>query len=77
VFCPRCDKEDVVKIFEAPKDRSWELYRCLYCNFVWRNTEKDYIKKRELYDPRFKLSEEKIHQMVDKPAIPPLRENRS
>ncbi len=73
MYCPRCDKEDVIKIFEAPKDKSWELYRCRFCNFVWRNTEKDFITKKELYDPRFKLSEERIREMVDKPAIPPLK----
>lgn len=73
MFCPRCDKEDVVKIFEAPKDRSWELFRCRICNFVWRSTEREDIKNGKLYDKRFKLDEEKIREMVDKPPIPPLK----
>lgn len=77
MFCPRCDGEDVIKIFEAPKDGSWKLYRCRFCNFVWRDTEKDYITKGNLYDPRFKLNEERIRQMVDKPAIPPLKKRDS
>jgi hypothetical protein len=73
VFCPRCDRDEGIKLFEAPKDRSWELYRCQYCDFVWRSTEKEYIKNRDLYHPNFKLSEDQISKMDDKPMIPPLR----
>ena len=73
MFCPRCDNEEVTKIFEAPKDRCWEIYRCKNCNFVWRNTEKEDIRNRELYDKRFKLSEDQIKKMLDKPPIPPLK----
>ena len=73
MFCPRCDKEEAFKIFEAPKDRSWELYRCPNCNFVWRSTEKEEITNRDRYDPNFKLTDEAILKMEIKPAIPPLR----
>ena len=47
MFCPRCDKDEGIKFFEAPQDRSWELYRCRYCDFIWRSTEKDYIKNKD------------------------------
>jgi hypothetical protein len=73
VFCPRCDKEEGIKIFEAPTDKSWELYRCQNCNFVWRSTEKEAIKDRHLYSPYFKLSEDQINKLPVKPVIPPLR----
>lgn len=73
MFCPRCDKDKAVKFFEAPKDKSWKLYRCRYCDFVWRSTEKDSVKNKDLYPSDFKLSEEKVNKMTDKPAIPPLR----
>jgi len=62
-----------MKFFEAPKDRSWELYRCQHCDFVWRNTEKEEIRNRHLYPPEFKLNEDQIAKMTVKPMIPPLR----
>lgn len=73
MFCPRCDKDEAIKVLEAPKDGSWEVYRCPYCDFVWRSTEKEYIKNKDFYPPNFKLSEDKMVEMIDKPAIPPLR----
>jgi hypothetical protein len=73
VFCPRCDQDEGMKFFEAPKDRSWELYRCQHCDFVWRNTEKEEITNRHLYPPEFKLNEDQITKMTVKPMIPPLR----
>jgi len=73
MICPRCDKDETFKFFEAPEDGSWELYRCRFCNFIWRSTERDYIKNRDLYHPDFKLNEDKIGKMMDRPAIPPLR----
>jgi hypothetical protein len=54
MFCPRCDKDEGIKFFEAPQGKSWELYRCRYCDFVWRSTEKEYIKNKDLYHPDFK-----------------------
>ena len=73
MFCPRGDKEEGIKFFEAPKDRSWELYRCRYCDFVWRSTEKESIKNKEFYHPNFKITEDEMSKMMDKPMIPPLR----
>jgi hypothetical protein len=73
MFCPRCDKDEGIKFFEAPKDRSWELYRCRYCDFVWRSTEKESIRNKDLFHPNFKLGEDEISKMIDKPTIPPLR----
>jgi hypothetical protein len=72
VLCPRCDKEEAVKVFEAPKDRSWEIFRCQNCNFVWRSTEKEEITNGNRYHPNFKLTEDAIRNMEIKPAIPPL-----
>jgi len=76
VFCPRCDQDEGIQFYEAPKDRSWELYRCQHCDFVWRNTEKEEIKNRRLYPPEFKLNEDQITKMTVKPMIPPLRKLR-
>lgn len=73
MFCPRCDKDEAEKVFEAPKENAWELYRCRCCNFIWRSTEKKYIKNGGAYNPSFKLDEIKIREMIDKPLIPPLR----
>jgi len=73
MLCPRCDKDEGIKFFEAPKDRSWELYRCQYCDFVWRSTEKDYIKNKDLYHPNFKMREDEMSKMMDKPMVPPLK----
>ena len=73
MFCPRCDKDEGIKFFEAPKDGSWELYRCRYCDFVWRSTEKESIKNKDLYPPEFKLREDEMSKMMDKPMIPPLK----
>lgn len=71
--CPRCEKAEATKIFEAPQDGAWELYRCPHCYFIWRSTEEEYIRNRELYNPDFKLNDEKIKGMIDKPPIPALR----
>ncbi len=73
MFCPRCDQDEGIKFFEAPKDRSWELYRCQHCDFVWRNTEKEEIRNRNLYPLEFKLNEDRMTKMTVKPMIPPLR----
>lgn len=77
MVCPRCERDEGIKFFVAPKDGSWELYRCRYCDFVWRNTEKEHIKNPDFYDPSFKLNEDKITKMIEKPAIPPLRKEKS
>ena len=73
MFCPRCDQDEGTRLFEAPSDGSWELYRCRHCDFVWRNTEKDEITDRRLYPREFKLSEDQIEKMAVKPMLPPLR----
>ena len=73
MICPRCDKDEAYKFFEAPKDRIWELYRCRFCDFAWRSTEDEGIRNRDLYDPKFKLDEGQIALMEPKLAIPPLK----
>ena len=73
MFCPRCDRDEGIKIYEAPKDGSWELYRCQHCDFVWRNTEKEEIRNRHLYPSEFKLNEDQMSKMIVKPIVPPLR----
>lgn len=73
MICPRCDKDEAYKFFEAPKDGSWELYRCRFCDFVWRSTEDEEIRNKDLYDPRFKLDEAKMSLMEPKLPIPPLK----
>jgi hypothetical protein len=69
MICPRCDDERAAKIFEAPENGVWEVYRCPRCFFVWRNTEEDTVTHPELYDPKFKLDEKKIRGMAPKPPI--------
>jgi hypothetical protein len=76
MICPRCDKDKGIKCFEAPKDRSWELYRCRYCDFIWRSTEKEHIKNHRLYSPDFKLNEDRVGKMIERPTIPPLRRDQ-
>lgn len=72
--CPRCDSVEAITFFQAPKDGAWELYRCPNCHFVWRSTEPEHIRNKVLYNPDFKLTEDKMKKMIDKPAIPPIRE---
>ena len=69
MICPRCDDERAAKIFEAPENAVWEVYRCPRCFFVWRSTEEDSVTDPALYDPKFKLDEKKIREMVAKPPI--------
>ena len=69
MICPRCDDERAVKIFDSPEPGAWEIYRCPRCFFTWRNTEEDRVTRSELYDPEFKLSEQKIAAMIPKPPI--------
>jgi uncharacterized C2H2 Zn-finger protein len=73
MICPRCDYDQAYKFFEAPSDKSWEVYRCPRCNFNWRSTEEEEVTNSNLYHPKFKLSERQIEGMAPKPPIPPLR----
>ncbi len=74
MMCPRCESDAAYKIFEAPEDpKLWEIYRCPRCNFTWRSSEEESITDPKRYDPRFRLSEQKIRDMAPKPPIPPLR----
>ncbi len=73
MFCPRCDQEEGIKVCEAPQGRAWEVYRCQRCDFVWRSTEKEEIINRRLYPAEFKLSEDQMAKMTEKPVIPPLK----
>ena len=72
MICPRCDDDRASKIFEAPEDAVWEVYRCPRCYFTWRNTEEEEVTNPDLYDPKFKLNEKRIAAMDPKPPIPPL-----
>lgn len=71
--CPRCDGARAVKFFEAPKNGVWELYQCPDCSFVWRSTEEEAVRNKDLYNRDFKLNKNDMEKMIDKPAIPPLR----
>jgi uncharacterized C2H2 Zn-finger protein len=73
MICPRCDFNQAYKIFEAPVDKCWEVYRCPRCNFTWRSTEEEEVTNPKLYHSKFKLSERQIEGMAPKPPIPPLR----
>lgn len=73
MYCPRCDKNGAVKFFEAPSSNAWELYRCPHCSFIWRSTEKSKITNKDQYNSDFKLNDERMKQMIDKPPIPPLK----
>ena len=73
MICPRCDDDQAYKFFEAPADKSWEVYRCPRCYFTWRSTEEGEVIDPKLYHPKFKLSERQIEGMAPKPPIPPLR----
>ncbi len=73
VICPRCDDDRAEKIFGAPEDSAWEIYRCPRCYFTWRNTEEKEVTDPELYNPKFKLTDRQIQNMAPKPPIPPLR----
>jgi hypothetical protein len=73
MICPRCDDTRAEAIFESPVSGAWVLYRCPRCYFVWRSTEEEEVTRPELYEPKFKLDEQKIAAMDEKPPIPPLR----
>ena len=73
MICPRCDHDQAYKIFEAPEDASWGVYRCPRCHFTWRSTEEEEVTNPKLYNPKFKLSETQIQNLPPKPPIPPLR----
>lgn len=73
MICPRCDDTQAYKIFDAPENAVWSVYHCPRCYFVWRNTEEAEVTDPEHYDPRFKLTEEKIRNMAPKPPVPALK----
>lgn len=73
MICPRCDCGEARKIFEAPENAVWEVYRCPRCFLLWRNTEEEQVTNPALYPADYKLTEERFRQMAPKPPIPPLK----
>ncbi len=76
MICPRCDSNESSQVFEA-HDHSWEIYRCPRCSFNWRSSEPDEIKDSRLYNPKLKLTDKRLQEMVAKPPVPPLRKNHT
>lgn len=72
MICPRCDHDKAYRFFTA-EDNAWELLRCPRCDFVWRSTEEPQVIDPSLYDRRFKLNDQIIAEMKEKPPVPPLR----
>lgn len=73
MICPRCDSENTEVMAEAPVDNAWVVYYCNNCCFSWRNTESDKITDPAKYKAKWKLTNEKIANMMVIPPIPPLR----
>ena len=73
MICPRCDDTRAALLFESPESGAWVVYHCPRCDFTWRSTEEEEVIQPEKYDPAFKLNEDKIRRMENKPPIPPLR----
>jgi protein-arginine kinase activator protein McsA len=69
MICPRCDSKTANLLIASPVGNEWEMYICNECNFTWRSTEPEDIRDPEMYDPKFKLSKEKISKMVVNPPI--------
>ena len=72
--CPRCDVEGCTVLTESPVKGCWVVYSCPRCFFVWRSTEPEKITDPAKYDPRFKLTAEKISNFAVVPSITPPRQ---
>ncbi len=74
MLCVRCQKGNAEVVAKAPDgSNAWEIYKCDYCNFGWRNTEPKEFITHELMDPYFKLDDVDISKLLNPCAIPPLR----
>lgn len=72
--CVRCLKGNASVVAKAPDGSgAWEIYKCDYCNFCWRNTEpKEYIT-HELMDPFFRMDGVDITKLMNPCMVPELR----
>ena len=69
MICPRCDSKNANLLIPSPVGNEWEMYICNECNFTWRSTEPENIRKPKMYDSKFKLTKEKISKMMVNPPI--------
>ncbi|MDR3540623.1 MAG: non-oxidative hydroxyarylic acid decarboxylases subunit D [Desulfosporosinus sp.] len=69
MICPRCDSNRARVMVTSPVGNEWEVYVCEKCWFSWRSTEKIKV------NPKFKLNDQKIAEMLIIPPIPPLKIN--
>lgn len=69
MHCPRCNSAttDVMSRSQG----AWDVYLCRDCLYSWRTTEPDRLLHHETYDPRFRLTPEKISRFNEVPAVPP------
>ena len=72
--CPRCDHNEVTVLAKSPVGDEWEMYLCGQCTYSWRSTEPDEQQDPELYHEKFKMTKEKIENLV---VVPPLPNRRS
>lgn len=78
MLCVRCRKGQASVVATAPDgSKAWEIYKCNYCNFCWRNTEPAETITPELMDPHFRMDGVDISTLLNPCAIPPLRRNRN
>lgn len=69
IFCPRCNSSDT-ELMTQSKSADWQVYMCSVCFYSWRTSELEAFTRHDLYDPRFRLSPERIANFSDHPPIP-------
>lgn len=74
MLCVRCQKGNASVVAKAPDgSNAWEIYKCDYCNFCWRNTEPEEFITHDLMDPYFRMDGVEIEKLLNPCAVPPLR----
>jgi len=68
--CPRCNSSDT-ELMTQSKTTGWTVHLCGTCFFSWRSSEPAMFTQHDLYDPRFRLSPERIMRFSSFPPIAP------
>lgn len=72
--CVRCSEDTARKLVEAPDgSKSWEVYHCSTCNFVWRSSESPRVIDPAKRPPVFQYTKEELEILPTTIPITPHR----
>lgn len=74
MLCPRCEFEEITRIYQRSQEPSWDIQQCQQCFYMWRSTEPARNSDPKHYPTEFKMTLEEVLSSPEVPAIPRLRQ---